>query len=158
MNAISLYQPWASAIPAGLKTIETRGWPAPHSAINRLIAICAAKRNTWEELGWWDFNVRPNPGYLAAFKRLGIASYEDLPRGKIVATALLVHCAPTDLPPPTHLRGGPHDPEWGDFSAGRFAWFLRDIQPIFPPVDVIGRQGLFTIPDATIAAAGVPRL
>lgn len=29
MRALSLWQPWASAIAAGAKKIETRGWSTP---------------------------------------------------------------------------------------------------------------------------------
>lgn len=41
MKAISLWQPWASLIAAGVKSIETRGWPTNYRG---QIAIHAAKR------------------------------------------------------------------------------------------------------------------
>ena len=41
MKAISFWQPWATAIAAGVKKIETRGW---QTAYTGPLAIHAAKR------------------------------------------------------------------------------------------------------------------
>ena len=42
--AITLHQPWASRIALGIKTVETRSWPAPARLLGRRIAVHAAKR------------------------------------------------------------------------------------------------------------------
>ena len=44
MHAITLHQPWASLIALGIKTVETRSWPAPARLVGRTIAIHAGKR------------------------------------------------------------------------------------------------------------------
>jgi len=44
MKAISLWQPWASLIAAGLKPYETRDWFPPAKLIGQKIAIHAAKK------------------------------------------------------------------------------------------------------------------
>jgi hypothetical protein len=44
MKAISLWQPWASLIAAGLKPYETRNWAPAPSMIGQTIAIHAAKK------------------------------------------------------------------------------------------------------------------
>ncbi|MCB1462115.1 MAG: ASCH domain-containing protein [Nitratireductor sp.] len=44
MKAISLWQPWASLIAAGVKPYETRHWSPPRELIGQRIAIHAAKR------------------------------------------------------------------------------------------------------------------
>ena len=44
MNALTLHQPWAGLLAAGVKTIETRSWAAPQSAIGQQMAIHASKR------------------------------------------------------------------------------------------------------------------
>jgi len=49
MYAITLWQPWATAMAAGFKTIETRPWPAPKNLIGQRIAIHAAKRLNWKD-------------------------------------------------------------------------------------------------------------
>lgn len=46
MKAVSLWQPWASLIACGAKTIETRSWPAPRTVVGQRIAIHAAKRTS----------------------------------------------------------------------------------------------------------------
>lgn len=135
MKALSLWQPWASAIALGLKTIETRSWS---TAFRGRIAIHASKlvlpaadadgvKDLLDELR------------LAA-RRRGHNSIAAgaLPRGVIVATAELVDVVPT--------RGAvvtPHDRRWGDFTAGRFAWVLRDVAPMETIEPARGRQGLW---------------
>lgn len=70
MKVITLWQPWATLIPLGLKTIETRSFPAPKSLVGQTIAIHSAKMmpsynkryvkgiSLWHESehcggGWW---------------------------------------------------------------------------------------------------------
>ena len=43
MKTISLWQPYASLIAAGVKTIETRGWAPPKRLMGQRIAIHAAR-------------------------------------------------------------------------------------------------------------------
>ena len=42
--AITLHQPWASLIALGIKTVETRSWPAPARLLGQRIAVHAGKR------------------------------------------------------------------------------------------------------------------
>ena len=44
MYAITLHQPWASLIALGVKTVETRSWPAPAHLVGQTIAVHAGKR------------------------------------------------------------------------------------------------------------------
>ncbi|MCY4560236.1 MAG: ASCH domain-containing protein [Chloroflexi bacterium] len=44
MYAITLHQPWASLIALGLKTVETRSWPAPARLVGQTVAVHAGKR------------------------------------------------------------------------------------------------------------------
>ena len=44
VKAMSLHQPWASLIAAGVKNVETRSRPPPQSLIGQRIAIHAAKK------------------------------------------------------------------------------------------------------------------
>lgn len=150
MNAISLWQPWASAIAVGLKTIETRSWAPPTAAIGQPLAICSAKAQTVfmnnERLhlrDWWIAHVRYNPDHHIPFHRAGMDNWVDLPFGKVVATArLYAVCSTSEDPPPDGVSLNT-DAAWGDFSPGRFAWFLDNITPLEQPVPVIGRQGIF---------------
>ena len=35
---------------------------------------------------------------------------------------------------------------FGNYAPGRWAWLLRDVQPLTPPVAALGRQGFFDLP------------
>ncbi len=144
MNAISLHQPWASAIAVGLKTIETRGWPAPRSAIGQPLAIAAAKKDTAKLRQWWMTHVRAQPAVYEYFARAGMEDWDDLPKGKVVCMAILRDCVSTNDAPPADIMPCPTDEMLGDFSANRFAWFLANIVPLPAPVPIIGRQGIFS--------------
>lgn len=133
MKAISLWQPWASAIALGHKRIETRHWSTSYRGP---IAIHAAKRWTRDERDYADAfaHFMPMPhGY---------------PLGSIVATATLYDVRRTEvLAPMISAR----EDQLGNYSPERFGWLLGDIQALAIPIPFLGRQGLFDIPDDLIA-------
>jgi hypothetical protein len=45
MKALTIWQPWASLIMAGAKTVEWRGWPCPKYVVGQRIAIHAGARS-----------------------------------------------------------------------------------------------------------------
>ena len=55
MKAKTLYQPFATLIAEGLKTIETRSKPPPRSLIGHRIAIHAGKRRI--DAGEWSYRL-----------------------------------------------------------------------------------------------------
>jgi hypothetical protein len=93
MRAISLHQPWASAVALGAKTIETRHWPTDYRGP---IAIHAAKRRVLGELihysCCWNWQ---GVFYHLLHDKHDVKLWEALPFGVIVATANLVDCRPT---------------------------------------------------------------
>lgn len=42
--------------------------------------------------------------------------------------------------------------DFGDYAPGRWAWLLRDVKPITPPVAAKGKQGFFDLPQGWLAA------
>ena len=128
MRAISLWQPWASAIVCGKKTVETRGWSTKYRGI---VAIHAAQRWTKEQ--------------RAMCSRYLTVLFHEIPLGELVATAEIVCCVPTEQFTPHQLES-----VWGDYGAGRFAWVLDNIQPLEKPIPCKGRQGFFNVPDDLI--------
>ena len=73
---------------------------------------------------------------------------KNIPRGTVVCTAILDHAA--------RVTGPEHNgqvtvtgnhwvkiDEWGDFGPGRWLWFLRDMEPMDPPVPARGHQGFW---------------
>lgn len=132
MKAISLWQPWASAIALGLKRIETRSWSTSYRGP---LAIHAAKR--------WQSDQREFAAAEAALDRLP----NRLPLGAIVATAELV-----DVKRSEELETEVSAVErlYGDYSPGRFGWVLDNIKPLDEPVPFKGSQGFFFVPDSLV--------
>jgi hypothetical protein len=129
VKALSLWQPWASAIALGLKRIETRHWRTPYRGP---LAIHAAKRWTADER---EFHaVEHEGGRMPAV----------LPLGAVVAVCRLVDCRPTE-----RLLPDLSDDEvaWGNYGRGRWGWILADVEPLAVPVPYRGLQRLFDIPD-----------
>lgn len=132
MKAISLWQPWASAIALEAKLIETRKWWTSHRGP---LAIHAAKKDESNLRDFFSWQVcRPIRAIYPTF--------DDLPRGCIVATCKLVECIKTtDV---DHLSR--QEKDFGDYSAGRYAWVLDEIKALPQPVPFRGSQGLFEWP------------
>ena len=98
MRAISLWQPWASAIAVGAKRVETRHWSTPYRGP---LAIHAAKRKVVDELIYYH----SSPNWQGALAPLGWVGMSDaklinagygLPFGAIVATCNLIDCRPSE--------------------------------------------------------------
>ena len=131
MQAITLYQPWASLIACGAKTTETRSWRPPSKLIGQEIAIHAAKQPMK--------NLESTLAQAAA-RKLGGTWPNNLPSGAIVATAKLVSAEQIK-----RLNDIPKGDEklFGDYSLGRWMWQLSDIRPLKQPIATRGRQGFW---------------
>ena len=130
MRAISLWQPWATAIALGLKTIETRHWSTTYRGP---LAIHAAKRWTVEER---EFARESAETWGAPF-------LATPPLGCIVAVVELIACERSEA----LVRSGisPSDTWFGNFGPGRFGWRLANIRAIAEPLPYRGAQGFFDV-------------
>jgi hypothetical protein len=160
MKAVSLWQPWATAIAIGSKRIETRSWPTSYRGP---LAIHAAKRCVIDEMlefscSWtWCGALRKIGLQMGGEKMLD----ELLPFGAIVAVCRLVDCRPTDsftqgeldrvrMPDGETLEiYGWTERMMGDFSLGRFGWVLDDVKPLASPIPYAARQNVFEV-DASV--------
>lgn len=131
MKTISLYQPWASAMALGLKTIETRPTRIHHRG---LVAIHAAKKWTEDEQEWCEDFARQfaKPALL------------DPPRGCVIAYGRIVDCKPAE-----ELLSGLSYQEalLGNYAPKRFGWIFEGIIPLEVPIPWRGQQGQFNVPD-----------
>ncbi len=164
MRAISLWQPWASAVALGSKKVETRHWS---TAYRGPLVIHAAKRRVRSELvhigTCWNWC-----GALREIHRIGRSEplTDSLPFGKLIAVLNLIDCRPTDcfayLDTPRRPRGETSDLyDWterqlGDFSLGRFGWEFENIYRLPEPIPFIGRQGFFNVPDELLPVLARP--
>lgn len=126
MKALTLHQPWASAIVAGLKRHETRSWATSYRGP---LAIHAGKSL---------------PAYAREFieetRADGIALPDPMPLGAVVCIAELVACHRTEA---RWADIGAREAAWGDWSDGRFAWELANVRVLTPPIPARGAQGLW---------------
>lgn len=142
MKAVSLWQPWASAIACGYKHFETRSWQPPVYLIGQVIAIHAAKRWTKEE-----------QEYFEDFMEDGIPICQEgtPPLGCVVAVARLASYFTSESALRIIEKHG-DDPLWkhekdlGNFEPGRFAWAMRDVIALPSPIPCKGAQGFFNLP------------
>jgi hypothetical protein len=133
LRAISLWQPWASAVALGLKRIETRHWPTSYRGP---LLIHAAKRWTVDER---EFHaLEHEAGRLPA----------ALPLGALIAVVDLVDCRRSE-----DLASAISDDElaWGNYGPRRFGWLFEGVQQFPQPVTYRGRQSFFDVP-----LAGLP--
>lgn len=136
LRAITLWQPWASAIALGWKEIETRGRRTLHRGP---IAIHAAK--VW------------GPTQIAAARRLARvidrnADYFDRePRGAVVCVANLVDCV--EMTEGLIDETPALERAFGDWRPGRWAWHFEDVQSLLAldpgPLELRGRQSMWTL-------------
>ncbi len=143
MKAISLWQPWASAIALGLKRFETRGWSTNYRGP---IAIHAAKKVSREQEDIFkllmcrgDFGVPMGAACLFSFSML--------PKGAIVAVADLREVLST-----TPIHRAPEtwnelEYKLGDYTPGRFAWRLENVRALVQHYGFTGHQGFFEVPE-----------
>lgn len=156
LRILSLWQPWASLIAFGEKSIETRSWQTKYRG---WVAIHAAKRWTAAER-----NQLREPFFREAMEHhFAHLSHAEvlMPLGAIVAVARLTACYPmleiADRYPDTgrDILVGPDsrltvdDTEhaFGIYAPGRYAWVLRDTVAVPEPIPFRGRQGLIAAPE-----------
>lgn len=149
IRCISLWQPWASLVALGAKTIETRHWPTSYRGP---IAVHAAKTTRGvgrigDVLALGDFEVeRDRSGLL--LRGPSLAWPYRLPLGAVVAVGRL---DAVDVMDEAVIRAVPEaERPYGHYAYGRFAWRLADVRPLRQPVEVTGRQGLFDVPLAAL--------
>lgn len=139
LPCISLWQPWASLVMLGLKTIETRSWPVPprifaHSPYadgSVRVLIHAAKTRKY-------LTTAP-----AAFARQHYPEGIHCPAGAILGSVNLQRCQLITEEFATGLTA--QERAFGNYEPGRFAWVLQGPDPL-PPHPYRGRQGWFWVP------------
>ena len=131
MKALSLTQPWASAIMFGHKRIETRSWNTTHRG---RIAIHAAKGfPKWaKEFAQEERFLGRMPGRLPLMAIVGFATITGMRRTEDMVGEV------SGL-----------ERRYGDYGPGRWAWMLSDILPIPDDkiVPAMGALGLWSVPE-----------
>jgi len=140
MRGLSLWQPWASLMQFDEKRFETRSWATNYRGT---IAIHASKNR--EEL-----ELCLEQPFNDALKRHSIQKIGDLPFGAFIALADLIAIYKTgvdgrDYPVGVKTCGAEHEAHFGNYAAGRFAWYFKNLRPLREPLPARGYQGLWDL-------------
>ena len=152
MKILTLWEPWATYIALGVKTIETRSWATPYRGP---VAIHAGR--TGQTLPASEEHIRDVPELA---RRIPDPLWYPWPLGRVVAVAHLTACfsvaevlrEPAREQPGEVRDGDGHvrliswaDWRLGDLSAGRCGWAIEDVQKLAVPVAVRGQRGLLDL-------------
>lgn len=124
MKAITIQQPWAWLIVAGVKDVENRTWVTNHRGP---ILIHAAKVVDLDGYAW--------------LKKQGVAmpTLPKLVKGAIIGKAYLHRC--------TNYATS----KW--HVNGQYGFYLRDASPIDPPIPYRGQLGIFEVTTEQLRSA-----
>jgi len=157
LRAISLYQPWASLVAVGAKSIETRSWSTPYRG---QLAIHASKTFSLEDrqlVYKQPFAAALVRGLLGKLPADAYLSWRQLPTGALVAVANLhrvgrigrrrrddeddaVTIQGRDLP----VTGD--ELEFGNYAEGRYGWVLTNVQRLKEPIPCRGALSVWAVP------------
>jgi len=133
LKAITLWQPWASAMAYQLKRNETRSYPTKHRG-PLLIHAAAHKPNRydWDILTWAPI--------AKALAEKGITDTKHFPLGVAVCVVNVVDCVPVEK-----IRDSlsPVERALGNYENGRFAWVTEFLYFIEKPIPMKGSQGFW---------------
>ena len=127
MKALSIKEPWASLIAAGVKSIETRSWQTSYRG-ELAIHASLAKVNTAD----------PLMGQL-----LSLLPGRELHQGMVVCRCGLKDFVPMDSSFLQWIDTQPTEKLCGNYAPGRFAWILEQVKPLESPQPAKGHLSLW---------------
>ena len=131
IKAITLYQPWAAFVMAGIKQYETRSWMTKYRGP---LAIHAGK--TWNrDLMWQYLTLKQNHAAIQDHANEGILAF-----GAVLGICRLVETHRVET-----IRDSLSELERavGNYADLRFAWELEIIELFDTPRPARGEQGLW---------------
>ncbi|TIV83844.1 MAG: ASCH domain-containing protein [Mesorhizobium sp.] len=148
MKALTIWQPWATLIIAGVKPYEFRGWPAPRALRGQRIAIHAGARPVRKaEIADLIVRLRSSEAWSTGLKQQALEMLErwhrnpfDLPLSSIVGTAVL------GQPSRAFEIIGEFGAKINDSDRdehSNWAWPMLDVLPLEPIQPAKGAQGFW---------------
>lgn len=163
MKVLALWQPYASLIAHGRKSVETRDWPAQrYHLVGQRVAIQATKGTGAAKDGGGEpaFRARcASEPFRTVLAELGFATPAQLPRAAILATAVIERCVRQTEENTERLRRlNPVEWHFGnyDWEEGRYAFVLQDVELLPEPVPFSGHQGIPEVDDELLGYARTP--
>lgn len=131
-NILSVWQPWASLMACGIKTIETRLEPAPEGWVGQdLLLHSSAGDSKLHVYKWVEWKY---PEQLKTM--LAGREFKDLPRNQVIAIARLEECRKTDFRDWDQTMS-PVEDRWG--------WVLTNIRKLEKPVEHSCERGTYSV-------------
>ena len=127
MKVLSLLEPWASLVKEKIKCIETRSWKTNYRGE---LYIHASKRKVSKK----DEKVNALV-YLLENK--------EFKYGHIIAKCKLTDCIYMDDEYITDIQKNKIAYICGEYSVGRYAWILEDIEILETPLQAKGKLGIW---------------
>lgn len=142
MKAITIHQPFAELIARGVKTIETRQWKTLHRGPIAIHASSTRYRSVDAMVWGTALQCAPYRGMRLLCSEFSVppANYQY---GAVIAIAELVGIEPSSQATWISKRNR----ELGDFSPGRYCWYLRDVRRLEQPIPARGTHGLWEWPE-----------
>lgn len=138
MRALTLHQPYASAMALGLKRIETRSWSTPYRG--PVVIHAALATGTVQKAAWATMTAEDR----AAFAAAGYGFLKALPLMRPVAVGNLIDCVPVEEVALRYDRAlDSVEARWGIYTPGRFAWIFSDLRRVDHSRMITGYQGLW---------------
>lgn len=140
LKVITLIQPWATLIALGEKKIETRSWKTFYRGPLLIHAGKNIDKYACEE--YYIKGTLQEHGY----------SLNNLPTGSIIAKVDLIDCIEinqgtdpiyrrANLINGTKIEGNEYS--FGDYTPGRYAWKLDNVQILKQPIPAKGKLNLW---------------
>lgn len=140
MKVNSIWNPYATLIVNGFKTIETKVWPVPSTILGQRIGIASTKTIRPEQRA-----TLQDPDFLEFYSRLGLPlEIEGLHNGYLLGTVIIDSYELVtsefleEISPEEQMYGWYEVPE-----RSVYAWRLRDPRALAHPIPIQGKQGIY---------------
>jgi hypothetical protein len=127
MKVLSLIEPWATLILEGKKVIETRSWKTSYRGELYIHASC-------KKINLKDEHTK---------ELLALIPNISMHYGNIICKCKLVDCIYMNQEFLDKIKENKKEYLCGDYSIGRYAWILEDVEPINSPITAKGHLGIW---------------
>jgi hypothetical protein len=149
MKALTLTQPWATLVAIGAKKIETRSWNRNYRGP---LAIYTGKDTKFISMRGKDYICDEHP-FRDVLMKAGTFPWKnnypgDFPLGFVIATCELISIKKIDeydwLPGAVwkfgtrYWNGSEQEKAFGDYTQGRYMWFLANVKILPEPIAAKG--------------------
>lgn len=127
MKVLSLLEPWASLIKEKVKFVETRSWKTSYRG--ELYIHASLRKVTKKEE---KINTLVN-----------LLKNNDFKYGYIIAKCNLIDCIYMDDKYLGNIQKNKIEHMCGEYSIGRYAWILGDIEILHTPIPAKGKLSIW---------------